>query len=231
MMKFSIVVPALNEAKYIERCLRSIRKQSFEDFELIVKDGLSKDRTAEIAMKHADHVISRKDFSAGDARNQGARVARGDILVFVDADTILPPNALERFSLLLKNERIVGGSCRKVPDSKSLGDRLFYELTNFCNLLSIPLCIGGAHGNCMFVRKKIFEKVGGFDPRLKIAEEQDLVRKLKRFGKFVFLLDLKVVESPRRVRRVGRLRLALIWLFGTIRSFWGGRKQVYEQVR
>ncbi|UCE15891.1 MAG: hypothetical protein JSV12_08545, partial [Candidatus Bathyarchaeota archaeon] len=68
-------------------------------------------------------------------------------------------------------------------------------------------------------------------PKIKVAEEQELVRSAMRFGKFIFLLDMCVWESPRRIREWGRLKLYVTWLIGTYSSFkiWG--KQMYEQVR
>ena len=231
MVRFSVIIPALNEAKYIGETLRSLRKQTFKDFEIIVKDGESEDGTVEIAKKYADRVISVRDISVADARNQGANNARGNILVFVDADTELPPRTLEGFANLTKRAKVVGGSCRKIPEGGDFLDRLLYEFVNVSTFLSSHLGIGGAHGNCIFIRKGIFRKVGGFNPRIQIAEEQELVRRARRFGRFIFLLDAHVVENSRRIREWGRLRLYLTWLIGTIRSFKAGGKQVYEKVR
>ena len=82
MKKLSVIIPTLNEEKYIASTLRSLAEQSHKDFELIVKDGLSTDNTESIAREYADLVVSKKDSSIGDARNQGARYAKGDVLVW-----------------------------------------------------------------------------------------------------------------------------------------------------
>jgi len=231
MMRLSVIIPAFNEEKYIAKTLRALRRQTIRDFEIIVKDGKSRDRTVEIAKKHADKVISKRDFSAADARNQGASYANGDILVFVDADTELPPYALERFVDLVKNDDVVGGSCRKVPEGGDVLNRLVYEFVNVSVFFSPYLRVGGAHGNCMFIRRRVFNEIGGFNPKIRVAEEQELVRSAMRFGKFVFLLDMCVLESPRRIREWGRMKLYVTWLIGTFSSFkvWG--KQMYEKVR
>jgi len=231
MVRISVIVPAYNEANYIHRMLISLRKQTFRDFEIIVKDGESSDRTVEIAKKHADKMISSKDISVSDARNHGAKYADGNVLVFVDADTVLPPNMLQRIADLTENENVVGGSCRKIPENESVLDRMVYELVNISTYLSVYLRIGGAHGNCLFIRKKIFERIGGFNPLIQIAEEQELVRKAMKFGKFVFLLDQCVMEHPRRIQEWGRLKLHTTWLNGTLRSFKVHEKQTYEKVR
>jgi glycosyltransferase involved in cell wall biosynthesis len=231
MVRFSVVIPAYNEEKYVHRTLRSLRKQVFTDFEVIVKDGGSHDQTVKIAKKFADKVVSVPDSSAADARNQGARYAKGEILVFTDADTSLPSGTLERFNQLMNNEQVVGASCRKVPQTRSLLDRLLYEFVNLSTFVSCKMGLGGAHGNCMLVRRSVFEQVGGFNPDIIVAEEQDLVRRALKFGRYVFLLDSCVFENPRRLRQWGRLRLYRAWFTGMFRSFKAGKKQKYEKVR
>ncbi len=231
MVKLSVIVPTYNEAAFIHKMLVSLKKQTFRNFEIIVKDGGSSDRTVEIAKKHADKIISSQDISVSDARNQGAEFANGNVLVFVDADTLLPPNMLQRIVDLMENENIVGGSCRKIPGNKNVLDRLVYEFVNISTHLSVYLHVGGAHGNCMFIRQNIFKRTGGFNPKIRIAEEQELVRKAMKFGKFVFILDQHVVEHPRRIQKWGRLKLYTTWLNGTLRSFKVSEKQIYEKVR
>jgi cellulose synthase/poly-beta-1,6-N-acetylglucosamine synthase-like glycosyltransferase len=231
MVRLSVIVPAYNEADYIHETLISLKNQTFGDFEIIVKDGESSDSTVEIAKKYANKVVSSRDISISDARNQGAKYADADILVFVDADTILPPDMLEKIVRLMENEKIVGGSCRKIPRNKSFLDRIIYEFVNISTYLCIYFRVGGAHGNCMFVRKNAFRKAGGFNVNIQIAEEQELVRKLINFGKFVFLLNSFVIENPRRIEKWGRLKLYLTWFNGTLQSFKVPEKQIYEKVR
>jgi len=232
MTKLSVIIPAFNEEQCIEKTLIALRKQTLKDFEIIVKDGESRDKTVGIAGKHADNVISKRDVSVGDARNQGASCANGNVLVFVDADTQLPPYALERFVKLMKtNKDVVGGSCRKILDDGNILNRLMYELVNISTFLSFYLRIGGAHGNCMYIKKSVFRKIGGFNPKIKVAEEQELVRRAMRFGKFAFLLDLCVLENSRRIKKWGKLKLYMSWFIGTFKSFRIWEKQTYEKVR
>jgi len=231
MAKLSVIVPAFNEARYIGKTLLALRKQTIKDLEIIVKDGESPDETVAVAKRFADNVISCRDSSVAQARNEGAKHASGDLLVFVDADTILPPNMLERFLELMKNREIIGGSCRKIPQNRDVLDRIMYEFVNLSTFLCSLFGVGGAHGNCMLVRKDVFERIGGFNPKILVAEEQDLVRRAVKFGKFVFLLGLSVAENPRRVRRWGRLRLYFAWLAGMLRSFRAGGKPDYERIR
>jgi len=231
MVTFSIIVPAFNEEKTVEKTLKALKNQTFKDFEIIVKDGGSTDRTVELAKKYADRIVCKSDFSAADARNQGVAYAKGIFLVFVDADTELPRDTLERFARQLQNKEIVGGSCRKIPQNGDVIDRIIYEFVNISTFFSYYLHIGGAHGNCMLIRKNVFKAINGFNPKIRIAEEQDLVRKARRFGKFIFSLHIYVFESARRIQAWGKLKLYVTWLFGTFRSFKISRKQEYEKVR
>jgi len=231
MVTFSIIVPTFNEEKAIEKTLKALKNQTFRDFEIIVKDGESRDRTVEIARKYADKVVCKSDFSVADARNQGADYAKGIFLVFVDADTELPRDTLERFARLIQSRRIIGGSCRKIPQDGDVTDRIFYEYVNLSTFLSYYLRIGGAHGNCMFIRRNVFKIISGFNPKLRIGEEQELVRKARKFGEFIFLLDTYVFESARRIWAWGKLKLYMAWTLGTFRSFKVSKNQEYEKVR
>jgi len=231
MVKFSIVIPTFNEAKYIGATLQAVKKQTFRDYEIIVKDGESTDETLKKAREHADKVLSSRDRSAGEARNHGASRAEGEILVFVDADTTLPLDTLQRFSNVLEDERVVGVSCRKICQSHSILDRLLYEFVNISTYVSYRLGVGGAHGNCMAVRRSVFESVGGFNPNIIVAEEQDFIRRARKFGSYLFLLNHYVLEHPRRVRKWGRLRLYWVWFVGMFNSFSAGKRQSYEKVR
>jgi len=231
MVTFSIIVPTFNEEKTIEKTLKALKSQAFKDFEIIVKDGGSIDGTVELARKYADKIVRKDDFSTADARNQGADYAKGIFLVFVDADTELPRDTLERFAHLIQNREIIGGSCRKIPHNGDVIDRIIYEFVNVSTFFSYYLHIGGAHGNCMLIRKNVFKAINGFNPKIKIAEEQELVRKARRFGKFIFLLDTYVFESARRIQAWGKLKLYITWLIGTFRSFKISKKQEYENVR
>jgi len=231
MVRFSVVIPAYNEANYIGRTLRALRNQTFRDFEVIVKDGKSQDQTCIVAKQYAQRVVSLHDHSAAEARNQGARHAQGEILVFMDADSMLTPETFHRFYEIMKDRNVVGVSCRKVPLSSSVLDRVLYEFVNLSTFVSATMRLGGAHGNLMLVRRGVFERVGGFNPNIIVAEEQELVRRALRFGKYVFLLDHYVVENPRRLKQWGRLRLYMAWFIGMFKSFKAGKKQAYEKVR
>ena len=124
MVKISVIIPTLNEGKYLENCLKSLKKQKFKDYEIIIADGLSTDNTVEIAKKYTKKVISSKDKSIGAGRNKGVKIASGEILVFTDADTIVAPNLLEKVNEAIKNE-VIGATTRMIAREKTT---LFEEI-------------------------------------------------------------------------------------------------------
>jgi glycosyltransferase involved in cell wall biosynthesis len=222
-MKVSVIIPALNEEQFLPLTLKSLAQQTYSDFEIIVKDGLSKDRTLEIAREYADRVISCKDISAGDARNQGARYARGEILVFLDADTSLARDALERIvedferfkpvliiPRYLPREEVIELKGRlRVPQ---LYHKIFFELDNLHRKINIF-----AGTMCMPCDSYIFKEIGGFNPNLQVAEDVEISRRLKKRGRAIH--DYKIVAYPsaRRYMKKGLMRTWVIYLTQALR--------------
>jgi glycosyltransferase involved in cell wall biosynthesis len=95
-MEMSVIIPTLNEGKYLRKTLECLRKQTFDDFEIIVVDGDSKDNTRDVARKYVDKVFHLKKIGVPLARNYGAKKARGKILVHTDADCVIPQDWLEK---------------------------------------------------------------------------------------------------------------------------------------
>jgi len=194
----SVIIPSLNEEKYIEDTLLSIRKQTHKKAEIIVVDGLSKDRTAEIAKKRADKVLVKKT-NISQARNLGAKHAKGEILVFVDADTVLSPSWIERVLEEFGNPETVCVFGPVMPKEGGMKNKIlckiFYNLFqrvfllfNFSQFSAINLSI----------RKEVFGKTAGFDENLAAAEDIDMARKIRRHGKTVFNKQAVAYTSMRR---------------------------------
>ncbi len=113
----SIIIPAHNEEKYIGACLQSIKNQKFLDYEIIVVCDSCTDKTNQIAQKYTKKVYEIKKKNVSCARNIGARKATGNILVFLDADSVIVPNLLVEINAAIKNGYIGG-----VTKTKSLED-------------------------------------------------------------------------------------------------------------
>ncbi len=128
-LKISVVVPALNEEKYIESCLKSLKSQSYKPLEIIVCDGNSEDRTREIARKYADKVIIEKRRSAAAERQKGAKIAKGEIIAFIDSDTIAEKDWLKKIAdAFSKDENVVAVYGRVLMRDGSKIDNMLAKL-------------------------------------------------------------------------------------------------------
>lgn len=201
----SVIIPTLNEAAGIERTLESVAAQQ-ADHEVVVADGGSSDDTVRIARPFARVVTSAR----GRARqmNAGAAEAQGDVLLFLHADTLLPPHALAHVRRALGDPPHEGGAFRLRFDAPTP----LLHFYSFCTRFPIPkICFGD---RAIFVRSRVFDDVGGY-PDIPLFEDLELVRKLHERGGFVFL-DTPVTTSARRFLRVGPLRQQLqntyLWL-------------------
>ncbi|MFQ5887322.1 MAG: TIGR04283 family arsenosugar biosynthesis glycosyltransferase [Candidatus Hydrothermarchaeales archaeon] len=196
----SIIMPVLNEGEIIEEKLKDLTRQK-GDFELIVVDGGSKDQTKEKAKRYADVIVSKKGRAY--QMNAGAKAANGDILLFLHTDSALQDDALKKIENAMKNREVVGGGFKFALDDPFL----FYRLVAFlANLRARTFKIyPGDHG--LFVRRSVFEKIGGFN-NIELMEDIDLSKRLKKEGKLVHL-DTKIVSSARRLKQKGIIKTFL----------------------
>jgi len=180
MVQVSIIIPALNEEQFIGDSLRSLRNQTFKDFEVIVVDGGSTDRTVEIAKKYADKVILAPSSKIGEARSIGVKEAHGNIIVSTDADTIHPQNWLENLVRHFNDPTVVavGGAIYPLNPSET-------TLTYTAGLNTIANMLHWFIGSNMAFRKDIFEKAGGY-PLLIKGEDWSLSARLAKYGKTVY---------------------------------------------
>ncbi len=211
----SIVVPAHNEEVFIGRTLEAIHDAAEATglaYEVIVVDDGSTDATAEIARRGGARVVSVVVRQIAAARNAGARVANGEMLVFVDADTIVQPQVFQE-AVAAMREGAVGGGASAVFEANA--PRWAHAAIGFAAW--ILRTAGWAAGCFFFVRRAPFERVGGFDERYFASEEIHLSRALKRLGRFV-ILPHAVLTSARKAE-VYTMRHSL-WLM--LRMLWPG---------
>lgn len=225
----SVVIPVLQEEKLLESMLSPYTRPLREHFkiELIVSDGGSTDASLEIASRHAD-VVVRHDGShrqtIAEGRNRGAAVARGRVLVFINADTV-PANVPEFFRIV--SEFAVEGSryrlasalacpVRSAPQERSVPDVLFHEGNNLYVRLLNFLRIGAGRGECQIVRRDTFDRVGGYRTRLAAGEDFDLFARIGLFARVRFAPELLVFESPRRFLKFGYFRVLFWWIVNAL---------------
>jgi rSAM/selenodomain-associated transferase 2 len=208
----SIVVPALNEAARIEDCLRRLRRD-FPDCELVVVDGGSTDGTLDLAGQYAPTVRS----AAGRATqmNAGAALTTGDILWFIHVDCQVPAEALNLLLRAVADPGVIGGGLQLSFDQRTLGlDYLAVSSNQRARRLH---WIFG--DQAMFVRRDVFESVGGF-PELPLMEDLEMSRILRRRGRLA-VLPATVTASARRLIEQGPWRMTALMQVLKLQYFFG----------
>jgi glycosyltransferase involved in cell wall biosynthesis len=202
MMDISVIVPAFNEKKRIRACLESIRAQRTAlSYELIVSDSGSTDSTVSIARQYADRVVVCAERGTARARNEGARLAGGDILAFIDSDTTVLPGYLDTVYKALSNKHTLAVSCAFKFTRRSPKLLAAEHVTNVYYVLRSLFGVATLPGFNFCVRRDAFERLGGF--RLCHLEDLDMSIKLRQAGKTVYIARRKVVTSSRRLEADG----------------------------
>ncbi|MBI2013534.1 MAG: glycosyltransferase [Candidatus Colwellbacteria bacterium] len=220
----SVIIPTLNEEKFVGGILSDLTSQLYKDFEVIVADSKSEDRTREVVKSFEDKLNVK--LVLGDARgvalarNHGADAASGEWLLFLDADVRIGPNFLERFIVGAKKKGLDAASAYTKP----LDKKLIYKLGNWLTMrymLSFQRSKSPmAGGYCILVKKVIHQKIGGFDPKLKLAEDHDyLTRAVKAGAKFRYVKSARIGVSMRRFEEKGRFKLAFDYIKSEIYRF------------
>lgn len=213
---FSVIIPTYMEERFIGKTLKYLeRAKNGFSVETIVVDSDSPDRTREVASSFGVNVINMKERGISKARNRGALEARGDILIFIDADALVPHRLFRKLSELFKDSAIVGAACNVMPDLSSEPTifeyafyRLWAEIKYFAN--KVKPCTSGENG--IIVRKGLFRKLGGFDERLPVIEDYDFVVRAGQHGRLVLMKDMVLRESIRRFREMGCLSFTKTYL-------------------
>ncbi len=194
----SVIIPTLNEERMIGDALRQLNGSDIE--EVIVVDGGSEDATIKIATM-AGATVLREVANRGRQQNAGAEHARGKILLFLHADTILPAGFEIEVRKTLSHSRVAAGAFRFGTDEDGWRMRLVETMVALrCRLLGLP------YGDqAIFLRKETFRRLGGFS-ELPLMEDFDLICRSKRLGR-VALAEGAIVTSARRWRQQGFWRL------------------------
>ncbi|MBK9377971.1 MAG: TIGR04283 family arsenosugar biosynthesis glycosyltransferase [Saprospiraceae bacterium] len=202
-MRLSIVIPVLNEEKYLGTTLRYLKENCSPLTEIIVVDGGSQDNTSSIVKDTGGCVwIETRPQRAGQM-NKGAALASGEILFFLHADT-LPPKALEP---ILQNAIQQSKLCGCFI-SEFQGHSVMRKLNHWFTKSNL-LWFRGGDQSC-FVEKKLFHKIGGFDERYDVMEDYDIICRLKKQAPFS-ILPHSISISDRKIRRHGYFKINLIY--------------------
>lgn len=223
-MMLSIVIPAHDEEAVIEETLSAADaagRALQAPFELIVVDDASDDRTGAIARGRGATVVRIERRQIAAARNAGARAARGDRLLFLDADTLATPEAVRAAVAALDGGAVAGGATLALDEPVPLYARMLLRV-----LLALYRRVHLASGCFLFCTRESFEAVGGFDETLFAGEEVHLSLALGRRGRVVMLRET-VVTSGRKLRT----HSAWVILFTLARLSLTGRRGVRDRSR
>jgi glycosyltransferase involved in cell wall biosynthesis len=223
--KISVVIPSLNEEKLISRTLSQFDAdlKSKYNVEVIISDGGSTDDTMKIAEGKADKVTIHDNHikqNIAQGRNAGAKLAEGDVLVFLNADTYLH-DKIKFFETIMQFSSANHYSALAFPvkiekELEMRKDKMFHTCyNNYVRLLN-KIGLGMGRGECHIIKKEKFLEVNGYNGELAAGEDFDLYRRLRKNGKIRFVKDVIIYESPRRYRKFGYLSVFTDWAKNSI---------------
>jgi glycosyltransferase involved in cell wall biosynthesis len=207
----SIIIPTFNEEQNLPTLLKTITEQTFRDFEVIVADSpASSDKTKELALAAGCRVVAGGRVSEG--RNNGAAAALGKVFLFLDADVALPNQFFLEDTV---NEFIARdldlATCRVRTIDGNNYDKFVHDLYNVYSV-ALGKILPHIPGFCFFIKRSVYEAVGGFDVDIKLAEDHELARRGSKIGTFGFLFTQCIPVSTRRFESDGRFATAIKYI-------------------
>ena len=203
--KISVIIPACNEEKYIKKTLNSLKNQTTSQFEVIVVCNGCTDNTKEVAEQFAVQILESKEANVSKARNLGAKHARGEILVFLDADTILETDALKTVRRGFSQKQSVATTLLQ-PDTTKLSHHYAIKFKNFYNTKNFYQGCSGV----LICRKDDFEKAGKY-PELHVREHRKLTVELMKLGEYK-VITTTATTSMRRYNQLGMSNVFFFWV-------------------
>lgn len=205
--RLSIIIPVFNESRFINDTIAHLDMLAQGNhMECIVVDGSPNSDTIKV-VKNKSIIRTTSTKGRGLQMNRGAFIARGDALLFLHADTLLPPGALEHIEAVMRNERYAGGAFDLSIDSNKPLMRLVEKVASLRSRIT-----GIPYGDqALFVRRAVFHSMGGFRD-IPVMEDVDFMRRLKARKERIHITRMKVLTSPRRWEKEGIV-------YGTFRNW------------
>lgn len=235
-MKISIIIPAYNEENYLPQTLAHLNRAAAilpHDSEIVVVDNESNDDTSRIAESFGAMVFHERVRNIGKSRNTGAQNSSGEVLIFVDADTLVPETLLVHIAKAMEDETCFGGAVAvEYAGIKRWWMRLYLLGWKFWGML-----FNMKQGAAQFCRKTVFDELHGYDETVFVGEDVEFYWRLSKFarkngGHVHFIDEHKVTTSGRRFEKMGLWKTILlthpvfIYLAWRKKFFW---KDWYEQ--
>ncbi len=213
----SIVIPTLNEEKYLPRLLEDIKKQSVQPAKIVVSDANSKDKTRQIATSYGAVVVD--GGLPGIGRNNGAKVVGSEYILFIDADVELKDKnflekSLKRFERLNLDVANFKFGMVGVPHIN-----LIYVGWNIMQHISLKIFKQPFASGIILIRRHVFEENKGFNEQIKLNEDYEFIKRIYKKGYKFGILTQKIYPSPRRYLKAGALNVFLMYFIGTLLTF------------
>jgi len=216
-MEVSIIIPTYNEEEHLPKLLKSIKSQNFNDYEIIIADANSNDSTIAIAENYNCKIVD--GGLPGIGRNKGAEIAKGDKLLFLDADLELTENYLENVIDEFETKDVDIGITLMNPLSEKIRDKLLHDIANWFMIAFEKIKPHGAGCYGIITKNKLHKEHGGFDETLNFGEDTDYIERIAKNNTFKVLKSAKVYVSTRRLEEEGLYKLTKQYTKSTINDF------------
>ncbi|KKP65564.1 MAG: Glycosyltransferase [Candidatus Roizmanbacteria bacterium GW2011_GWA2_35_19] len=226
---FSIVIPTLNEEKFLPKLLKDLEKQKRSNFEIIVVDSMSEDDTRKVAEKFPSLPLSfieneRKNVSY--QRNYGANKARGAYLIFLDADSRISSGFTKKLENIINKKKGLFFVPAMKTDNPNTEPQFIVDIVNLAFQISQNIGRPFVLGAGIIIEKKYFFTIGGFDEKLSFGEDYDLAIRSFNWGvRAKFLNEIKFTYSLRRIRREGKLKAYYTFFLSTLQYIFNGKTE------
>ena len=221
-MKYSFIIPTLNEEKLLPILLEQIKSSGVVEkynCEIVISDGGSSDNTIAVAKNYTDKITKHSENrrqTIAEGRNSGANIAFGEILIFIDGDILF--NDLNRFmdkvEITFSSNKYLAMTCyiNIHPNERVFSDKIFLNFYNWYFRILNNIGVGMGRGECQIIPKNIFNSIGGYNQLLVAGEDFDIFKRIRKKGKILFDKSLVIYESPRRYRKYGHFKIFFSWL-------------------
>lgn len=241
--KYSFIIPTLNEEKLLPNLLNQLNNPGLKEkykYEIIISDGGSSDRTIEEALVKSDIIKVHTDDlkqNIAKGRNDGARLASGEILIFINGDILFSDlrdffEYVEKY-FTTKNYAAMTCKVKVFKEEELISDILFHSVYNTYFYLLNLFGVGMGRGECQVVKKKYFDLINGNNEMLDAGEDFDLFKRIRKYEKILFAKDICIYESPRRYRKLGYRGVTWSWLKNAVSIIFRNKSlsKEWEQVR
>ncbi|KKQ23685.1 MAG: Glycosyl transferase family 2 [Candidatus Roizmanbacteria bacterium GW2011_GWC2_37_13] len=232
---FSVIIPSLNEEKFLPRLLSDLQNQKLKNFEIIVIDACSSDNTIKNILRFKQtlplRIFKAKRHNVSFSRNFGAEKAKGEYLVFLDADVQIYSSFIKNLNKAVNNNKGLLFIPRTVPDEKDQQMEVIFRIVSFLTEMSQYVGKPFSNGGSMVVEKNFFNRIGRFDEKLFLAEDHNLIQRAQLWGvRAKFLNHLKIKFSLRRMKKEGKLEAFYKYLVATAYILIKGdiKKEIFD---